>query len=209
MLLIPRLNCHCKRELQRPRIEIAANNWPVSFPYTPSANFSLAHDGNALYVRFRVVEDCARALVTQDQGAVWEDSCVEFFVAFDGKGYYNFEFNCIGVCLLSFREDGQAPVRASAEVMRMIGRDSTLGCEGFAERVLTTGDRVHWELNVRIPKEAFFVHRFDTLQGVEARANFYKCGDGLSKPHYLSWAPISAPSPNFHLPEFFGEVTFL
>ena len=39
------------------------------------------------------------------------------------------------------------------------------------------------------------------------RCNFYKCGDNCAIPHYLSWAPIDTPAPNFHCPEFFGEVT--
>jgi len=37
-------------------------------------------------------------------------------------------------------------------------------------------------------------------------ANFYKCGDGLSKPHYLSWKPIVAEKPDFHRPEFFSTI---
>ena len=40
------------------------------------------------------------------------------------------------------------------------------------------------------------------------KANFYKCGDRLKQQHYLSWNPIDLPRPNFHCPEFFGELTF-
>ena len=38
------------------------------------------------------------------------------------------------------------------------------------------------------------------------RANFYKCGDKTAHPHYLSWSPIDTPKPDFHRPEFFGEL---
>ena len=38
--------------------------------------------------------------------------------------------------------------------------------------------------------------------GLRARMNLYKCGDDLSHPHFLSWQPIEAPKPNFHLPAF-------
>ena len=38
------------------------------------------------------------------------------------------------------------------------------------------------------------------------RCNFYKCGDKCDRPHFLSWSPIDKPEPNFHCPEFFGEV---
>ena len=30
------------------------------------------------------------------------------------------------------------------------------------------------------------------------RANFYKCGDKTAHPHYVSWAPINTPQPDFH-----------
>lgn len=207
-LKIPKINCHCKRELQKPRINIECNNWPKEFPYSPSANFSVAHDNQALYIRFRVIEDCTAALVDKDQGPVWTDSCVEFFISFDSQGYYNFEFNAIGKALLAFRKEKPSPTPASESVMALIERHSTLGNDCFAERTDTTGQGIDWELNVRIPKEVFFKHHFSTLAGVKARGNFYKCGDNLSKPHYLSWNPIGAPSPNFHLESEFGELEF-
>lgn len=34
-------------------------------------------------------------------------------------------------------------------------------------------------------------------------ANFYKCGDDLPAPYYLSWNKIIAPKPDFHYPDFF------
>ncbi|MEG0467442.1 MAG: carbohydrate-binding family 9-like protein [Mucinivorans sp.] len=208
MLNIPKITCHCRRELQKPRVNIACNNWPSEYPYAPSANFSVAHDSDALYIRFRVIEDCAMALVSEDQGPVWTDSAVEFFISFDDTGYYNFEFNCIGRALLAFRKQKPSPTVAPPEVMAIIERDSTLGGECFAERFLDTGDRVNWELNVKIPREAFFKHKIETLDGLMARGNFYKCGDNLSKPHYLSWNPIDTPTPNFHVEQFFGDLAF-
>lgn len=39
-------------------------------------------------------------------------------------------------------------------------------------------------------------------------ANFYKCGDKLQTPHFLSWNPINLEKPNFHCPEFFGTLNF-
>jgi hypothetical protein len=37
-------------------------------------------------------------------------------------------------------------------------------------------------------------------------ANFYKCGDETPEPHFLSWNPIDLPKPNFHVPQFFGQL---
>ncbi len=50
------------------------------------------------------------------------------------------------------------------------------------------------------------MHKFHSWDGIKAKANVYKCGDNLSKPHFLSWNPIHHPTPNFHLPEFFGTL---
>jgi hypothetical protein len=39
--------------------------------------------------------------------------------------------------------------------------------------------------------------------------NFYKCADDTAFKHYLSWNPILTPNPDFHRPEFFGELRFV
>jgi hypothetical protein len=36
--------------------------------------------------------------------------------------------------------------------------------------------------------------------------NLYKCGDKCDTPHFLSWSPIGLPQPDFHCPDFFGEI---
>ena len=35
---------------------------------------------------------------------------------------------------------------------------------------------------------------------------FYKCGDKTAHPHFLSWNPVGTPAPDFHRPDFFGEL---
>ena len=47
-----------------------------------------------------------------------------------------------------------------------------------------------------------------SLDGRDMRANFYKCGDKLTTPHFLSWNKIDLPSPCFHCPPFFGQIHF-
>jgi hypothetical protein len=42
----------------------------------------------------------------------------------------------------------------------------------------------------------------------EIKANFYKCGDELQTPHFLSWNPIEIDQPDFHRPDFFGTLEF-
>ena len=43
--------------------------------------------------------------------------------------------------------------------------------------------------------------------GTVWRANFYRCG-GRTDPQYACWNHIDNPQPDFHRPEFFGNLTF-
>jgi hypothetical protein len=53
----------------------------------------------------------------------------------------------------------------------------------------------------------FFESRTGSLGNVSGqtwRANFYKCGNLTSHPHWASWNPLAFK--NFHLPEYFGRI---
>lgn len=179
-------------------------NWEA-FPYKPDVLFRIAHTDNAILLNFRVKEQSVRAKYGNDNGSVWTDSCVEFFVVpANDDIYYNFECNCIGTILL-----GGGPARgkrdhATPDVMDQIKRWSSLGYKPFEERL----EETTWEVALIIPYSTFFKHQITSLDGTEAKANFYKCGDELQTPHFVSWNPIKTEKPNFHCPEFFGTVLF-
>ena len=86
--------------------------------------------------------------------------------------------------------------------MGAIDRWASLGSTPFD----TIEGKTHWEVALVIPVSTFFMHDVARLDGRVMRANFYKCGDKLPVPHFVSWAPIVTDRPNFHCPEFFGEV---
>lgn len=60
-----------------------------------------------------------------------------------------------------------------------------------------------------IPMQVFRFHQINVLKRQKCRVNFYKCGDELTQPHYLSWKNIVAPKPDFHRPDFFGAAEFM
>lgn len=173
--------------------------WKNKNEEKPEVKFSLAHNNRFILLKFFVEEKEIRANVTKINGAVWEDSCVEFFVSFDDSGYYNFEFNCIGTVLAAFRKNRNERTVLSEGALKKI--------ETFT-KINKKNDRFYWEILIVIPTDLFLYHSLQSLQGIICRANFYKCGDGLSQPHYLTWSNIKADQPDFHLPEFFGEVRF-
>ena len=183
---------------------VACVNW-AEFPYQPEVKFRAAHTGDAILLHYQVTEASVRAVALADDGRVWEDACVEFFLSPEGNDfYYNFECNCATKLLLHGGPAGGERPTASEEVLKSVKRWSSLGTEPFEERV----GECTWEVALVIPASAIFRHEIETFNGKTMRANFYKCGDKLQTPHYLSWAPIELPKPKFHCPEFFGELVF-
>lgn len=183
---------------------IAWVNWEA-YPYRPAVQFRLAHTGDALLLHFKVREASVRAVAAADNGRVWEDSCVEFFSVPASDGiYYNLECNCAGTLLVGAGADRHDRKHAPQAVLDGVQRWASLGCRPFEERV---GDCA-WELVLRVPASTFFLHDLGTFSGRDVPANFYKCGDLLQTPHFLSWNPIALDKPNFHCPPFFGLLHF-
>lgn len=171
--------------------------WLADYPYKPVVKLFAAHNRYAMLLRFEVEEDNVKALCLSDNGPVWEDSCVEFFVKTpDSPYYFNFETNCIGTGLAAKRLNRKDSTHFHPEMMKKVLRKSSLPAAQ-----LDTG-KGRWTLELTVP--------FDVLdcgpKPEQLLANFYKCGDKTSRPHFLSWASIDAPTPDFHRPEFFGKL---
>ncbi|EAR02526.1 hypothetical protein FB2170_04545 [Maribacter sp. HTCC2170] len=180
-------------------------NWQ-EFPYEPTVRFKIAHNNDQIWLKFYVQEEHILAQRTETNSATHKDSCVEFFIDPQQNGnYYNFEFNCIGTTHLAY-----GPNRGNRQfidphlIENKIQIESSLGNLPFEER---TGE-YSWELTIIIPVEVFVHEDGLKLKGLKANANFYKCGDQTSKPHYLSWNPVGTERPDFHQPGYFGNLMF-
>ncbi len=188
-----------------PMNAIDSCNWPAEFPYTPDAGFKIFHDGCNLYIKFIVTENDIKATVTEDQGRTWTDPCVEFFVSPEGNlDYYNFECTCTGKLLLAWHPANTAKEPAGKEVLESVKRTPSLGTAPFE---LRNGEH-SWSVVETIPASALFRSNIERFDGKRMTANFYKCGDELPTPHFLSWNPIEWKEPSFHRPEQFGELIF-
>lgn len=183
-----------------PWYPIGHVNW-ATFPYKPEVSFQIAHDNRRIFIHYSVEEEFVKARYVRINEAVWEDSCVEFFISFDGKSrYYNIEFNVLGTGLTGYGSKiKEERKRLQPEVIAKIQTATT---------VVGVAGKKKWNIVLVIPSTVFIEEEIDGLAGIRAHANFYKCGDGLPTPHFLSWHKIDHPSPNFHLPEFFGEIIF-
>lgn len=181
---------------------IGCVNWK-EYPYSPDVAFSVARSRTHLAVLYHVRGLDLRAIAMEDNGPVWEDSCCEMFVADPSDGtYYNFEMNCIGTILAAKRTGREDAHHFSAGELSRIVRHSTLQRKQHD----LSGKIFGWSVAMCIPFDLIGTDP-DKLPPF-LRANFYKCGDRTAHPHFLSWNPISVPAPDFHRPEFFGELTF-
>jgi len=176
--------------------------------YRPDAEARLGWSEGFLYVRFRVGEARIRVRHMSFQDPVYKDSCVELFIdAFPEKriGYLNLETNAAGTLLAAF-----GPDRTRRRPLR---REELAGFEAAAT-VPGPVDGEHgaeaWTLGYRVPLSLFerlYGERIRT--GHRCRGNLYTCGDETETPHYGAWSPVTTPGPDFHRPEFFGEIVFV
>ena len=185
-------------------ISVEQLNW-AGFPYRPEVKFRIAHTGDKILLKYYVREKNIQAKETVFNGNIYKDSCVEFFISpLNDGNYYNFEFNCIGVPHVAYGEGRHNRQLLPVEILKEIKTASTLGTEPFPEK---QGD-FSWELFVQIPLSCFLHNTISQLNGITSKGNFYKCGDDLSEPHFVTWNPVNTENPDYHRPEFFANIKF-
>ena len=175
--------------------------WPSGFD-RPEVTFKIAYGDDAIFLAFSVKEKYFKAIYQRINEPVYKGSCVEFFIGFDEvETYYNFEFNAVGTALVGYGLRGNRellPVSLIKNIKKMASNKMA------ADELLP----FEWELRLAIPFSLFYKHSISTLKGKTCRANFYKCGDDLPEPHFLSWNNIVADEPDFHLPQYFNRLMF-
>ena len=187
-----------ENKAQREYIDVI--NWE-EYPYKPIVAFDIARTDENLYIRYFVKGNSLKAVHSSDGSPVYTDSCVEFFMkTVDDHNYMNFEFNCIGTCDAARRQSRDIKRSLNTDEYTSIRRYSSIENKPFSEK---TGV-FSWELVVSIPFRLMGLDPENLPEKI--MGNFYKCADDTEFPHFVSWNPIGLPAPNFHCPEFFGEI---
>ncbi len=177
--------------------------------YCPNVIIKMFHTENSIYLKFKVFEKKITIKHTEFGSEVWKDSCVEFFInpyPKKSEDYFNIEINALGTALIGVgkkRGNGKRYHFKKEEVKDWEIISSV--------KNLITGEhgKNFWDLYIKIPK-SFFKNRYNEYLNIKnCIANFYKCGDETEFVHYGAWNKIESPVPNFHLPEYFGELQFL
>lgn len=190
---------------QKGRLLIDTINWK-GYNYKPDVALSIAYSDHEIFLKYYITENYFKAEKTDSNQMVCEDSCVEFFVSPEDDGlYYNMEFNAIGTCLLGTGTDRASSKKAEPGIISKIRRLTTAGKQPVKEKA----GEYAWAITIAIPFEVFFHHQIKDLKGKIFRANFYKCGDKLTVPHYVTWNPVGTEKPDYHQPEHFGLLKFV
>jgi hypothetical protein len=185
---------------------------PEGNDHNPKTFAKTLYDESGIYVIFNVHDRFVRCIRTRYGEPVYKDSCVEFFVRpHSGSGYFNFEFNCGGAFLSSYIINPERTPEGFREFCP-IPEDEAEGVIVYhslprkVEPEIT--EAVTWTLEFFIPFALLekYAECIGNPSGRKWRANFYKCGDETSHPHWASWQPV--PELNFHIPGSFGEIIF-
>jgi hypothetical protein len=178
--------------------------------FRPITEAKMVYDANNVYVIFRVHDKFVKSTVTTFNGHVSGDSCVEFFFSPNSEApghYFNLEVNAGGTPLIFFvtkprKEFTRLPDTLIQEIEIAHSLPAVVNPE--------ITDEVTWTIECRVPLAILkkFTNVTMPKSGITWRANFYKTGSDTSNPHYYTWSPVSYPEPNFHLPAYFGTLTF-
>ena len=171
--------------------QIAVNRWGEYTP-APDTAFRVLCGPRGISVLMHTCERNLRCECHTQNGEVYKDSCMEFFLKPDNHDtrYLNFEFNPLGILRLGLGESrhGRTPIEADREIFSIVSEAKE-------------GD---WWLKFYIPY-AFLEEHFAKVSPV-CRGNFYKCGDATDHVHYGAWSEVETPTPDFHVPDFFGKI---
>ncbi|MBQ3792143.1 MAG: hypothetical protein II797_03465 [Clostridia bacterium] len=162
-----------------PAAPIDIYRWKEGWTPRSEAKVVLAQDYGFL-AHLTSEEDKPFSRYTRFYDPVWNDSCLEFFVGFDGgkKDYLNIEMNPIGGYLIGFGPGREGRVRI----------DEIVG-EPFPEMA-----EIHpgkWSVTVAISFEdiekIFGLKKETFVSGYSFRGNFFKCGSEAPVVHYGMW----------------------
>jgi len=188
-------------------IEIKHYLW-MNNGYTPKVIAKLLYSDNYIYVFFKVFEKKISIQYTNLGDPVYKDSCVEFFFnpfPYKSKDYFNIEINAAGAMLIGVGES------RAAEKRNTFSKDELSGFEiitSVKQPLSGYHGKDFWTLHYKIPIKFFENHYKISFASEPGIGNFYKCGDETEFEHYGAWNFIHNKTPNFHLPQYFGEIQF-
>lgn len=168
----------------------------------------LLWDDRYLYVAFRCQDAHIWGTHTTHDSPVYNDDCVEVFIAPDPqqpRNYFNIEMNVRGAWLDQHHPRG--PRKREKREWNAKGVKIGITIDGTLNHDADT-DR-QWILEAAIPlaNYAGVARHIPPRPGEVWHLNLNRLG-GRTNPQYSQWSPSRTPKPQFHAPADFGRVVF-
>ncbi len=172
--------------------EMNENYW-TEFTHKCNSFAKVLYSDEAIYVRMRSDEMPVVAKYTERNSPVCLDSCMEFFFSPDiNKDFYiNFEVNALGAFLIGAGIKGDR-IRCSDDEKQF----------EIKPRLYEDG----WMVSFKLPFD--FIKKYAGDCTMQMKGNFYKCGSETGHKHYGMWNMIKTEKPDFHSPQYFGNLIF-
>ena len=172
----------------------------------------MLYDERAVYVQFLCEDKHIYADHAEVNSAVCIDSCVEFFAQpapqVDQR-YFNLEINCCGNFLLGWGKNIK-DISGNFVDPELSRKYLNISASVPGPRKQESPEDDGWWVAVEIPFELLSKlsgRKIEPTSDTIWRANFYRCG-GKTDPQYACWNWVDTPRPDYHRPEFFGELAF-
>lgn len=171
--------------------------WPGG--YAPFSFAQATWSENGLTLRMQTDEKPRFATLRGFTEEVYTQNAIELFLMPDPANdarYYNWEFSPAGAMFHSIGEGrpGRTP----------------LCPDGWEKlfRVETEVSAAGWGLTFYVPFTYIKEHfpAFAPKAGHAMRGNFFKIADRTDTPHYGCWAYVGTETPDFHSPDYFGDI---
>ena len=182
---------------QAEEIKIDYVNWDYG-AFKPETYAQIVYDETGFAVKFTVKEENPQCEKTEDFMEVSEDSCVEFFMNFDPEHsdyYINIEVNAIGKMYGAFRTDRYNFTMLTLDEVKGLNIQAAI-----EEGQWTVQYHISLEL-LQSKYPGFTLEKCKYIKG-----NMYQCGLCNQPEHYLSLFPVKCETPDYHRPEYFGEM---
>lgn len=172
-----------------------------SHPESYAAIFAV--EGEGIHAALWSFEENVRCECTRRDDPVYTDSCLELFLLpVEGNSrYINFEVNKNGVYLSEI---------GTCRSDRVFIKELT-DLEPVIDTIkIEENGKTAWGYEILL-SEGFVsaLYKTDfTVRETTTKGNFYKCAELSANPHFGTFFPVNTEKPDFHRPEFFGNIKF-
>lgn len=172
----------------------------------------LLYDQEFLYAGFNCQDEYVWSTITERDGCIWEEECVELFInpANVGHQYYEINVNPLNTVFDACIINGRTEEKPSNPFIGFPGLDfKRLTTAVAVSGVLNTaGAALGWSAEFKIPfDELFGADHVPPHPGDVWRVNFYRIDQPWhGEPEHYAWSRVD--KVDFHRPWRFGRLIF-